>query len=148
MKRYREVLARRTCAASSRSMLLARLPVGLNGLAMVLYLREQTGSFAIAGAVAGSLALGVGLGAPAMGRLVDRLGQWRVLLPSRSSTRPRWARSSRCTELGAPPVVLLVCGARRRPRDPPTSSVLRSAWPWLLPTAPSCSRPPTRSTRC
>jgi hypothetical protein len=38
--------------------LLARLPIGINGLAIVLFLRAETGSFAIAGAAAGALALG------------------------------------------------------------------------------------------
>ena len=60
--------------------LVARLPIGINGLAVVLFLREQTGSFAVPGAVAGGLALGMGVGAPFMGRLVDRLGA-RVLVP-------------------------------------------------------------------
>jgi MFS family permease len=61
------------------SMLLTRLPLGLNGLATVLFLRERTGSFAVAGAAAGALALGNAVGAPLNARLVDRLGS-RVLL--------------------------------------------------------------------
>lgn len=48
--------------------LVARLPIGINGLAVVLFLREQTGSFSVPGAVAGGLALGTGLGAPFIGR--------------------------------------------------------------------------------
>src|SRR3954466_10048427 len=61
------------------SMLLARLPLGLNSLATGLFLRERTGSFAVAGAAAGGLALGNALGAPVNARLVDRFGS-RVLL--------------------------------------------------------------------
>ena len=45
----------------------------------MLLLRAETGSFGIAGATAGALALGTGLGAPLAGRLVDALGE-RVLL--------------------------------------------------------------------
>src|SRR6476469_4262705 len=56
------------------SMLLARLPIGLNGLATVLFLRERTGSFAVAGAAAGGIALGSALFAPFNARLVDRFG--------------------------------------------------------------------------
>jgi hypothetical protein len=37
------------------AMLLARLPIGVNGLAIVLFLRAETGSFATAGLVAGAL---------------------------------------------------------------------------------------------
>src|SRR5437868_13540720 len=61
------------------SMLLTRLPLGLNSLATVLFLRERTGSFAIAGAAAGGFALGNAAGAPVNARLVDRFGA-RVLL--------------------------------------------------------------------
>src|SRR3954463_11054464 len=56
------------------SMLLTRLPLGLNGLATVLFLRERSGSFAVAGAAAGALALGAALGAPMAARVIDRLG--------------------------------------------------------------------------
>src|SRR5918911_5506111 len=54
--------------------LVARLPIGINGLATVLFLRAETGSFAVAGATSGALALGVALGAPVDARLIDRLG--------------------------------------------------------------------------
>src|SRR3954469_9793587 len=54
--------------------LLTRLPIGVNGLATILFLRDRTGSYAVAGAAAGALALGAGLGAPIGARLVDRFG--------------------------------------------------------------------------
>jgi len=56
------------------STLLARLPIGINGLAVVLFLRVQHASFSVAGAAAGALALGTGLGAPLCARAVDKLG--------------------------------------------------------------------------
>ena len=58
---------------------LARLPIGINGLAIVLFLRDQDGSFAVAGAAAGAMALGAGLGAPVGARLVDRFGTGALL---------------------------------------------------------------------
>ena len=54
--------------------LIGRLPIGISGLAILLYVREVTGSYAAAGAAAGALALGGGVGAPLQGRLVDRRG--------------------------------------------------------------------------
>ncbi|HEV2061996.1 MAG TPA: hypothetical protein VGR12_04010, partial [Solirubrobacteraceae bacterium] len=54
--------------------LIGRLPIGISGLALVLFLKDETGSFAAGGAVAGGMALGIGLGAPLMGRWVDRRG--------------------------------------------------------------------------
>ena len=57
---------------------LARLPIGINGLAVVLLLQDERGSFGIAGLAAGALALGTGVGTPLMARVVDRTGP-RVL---------------------------------------------------------------------
>ncbi len=47
--------------------LIGRLPIGISGLAILLYVREVTGSFAAAGVCAGALALGSALGAPLPG---------------------------------------------------------------------------------
>ena len=55
-------------AALVTASLLSRLPIGINGLAIVLFLRAETGSFAVAGAAAGALALGNGLGGPLSAR--------------------------------------------------------------------------------
>ena len=60
MKRYAEVLRVPHVAALIASTLLARFPIGINALALILYLREHTGSFAVAGVVAGGLAAGAG----------------------------------------------------------------------------------------
>src|SRR3954468_13565025 len=74
MRSYADVLRAPHMRALLAASTLARLPIGINGLATVLFLRERTGSFAIAGAAAGALALGTALGAPFAARLVDRLG--------------------------------------------------------------------------
>src|SRR5215208_5485801 len=74
MHGYARVLRAPHMAALLATSVLARLPIGINGLATVLFLRERTGSFAIAGAAAGALALGMALGAPFGARLVDSLG--------------------------------------------------------------------------
>src|SRR3954453_10535334 len=61
------------------SMVVARLPIGIEGIAGILFLRHEGRSFAVAGAAAGGLALGSALGAPFIARLIDRLGA-QVLL--------------------------------------------------------------------
>jgi hypothetical protein len=55
MTRYEDLLRDRRIAVLLGAALIARLPFGINGLAIVLFLRDQTGSFAVAGAVAGAL---------------------------------------------------------------------------------------------
>ncbi|HWT94954.1 MAG TPA: hypothetical protein VN238_18300, partial [Solirubrobacteraceae bacterium] len=80
MRAYLDILGDRRLAALMLSALVARLPITINGLAIVLFLEAETGSYSVAGAVAGGMALGTGIFAPLMGRLVDRQGT-RVLLP-------------------------------------------------------------------
>jgi MFS family permease len=60
---------------------LARIPIAMIPLAEVLLVRRRTGSYVDAGVVTAAWALASGLLAPLQGRLVDRLGQPRVLLP-------------------------------------------------------------------
>ena len=81
MRAYAAVLREPHVAALIAATLVARFPIGINALALVLYLRAERGSFAVAGAVAGALAAGSGIGAPVQGRLVDAFGQRRVLVP-------------------------------------------------------------------
>lgn len=132
MKRYAEILRSPYVAALVASALLARLPIGINALAVVLYLREQTGSFAIAGAVSGMLAAGSGIGAPVQGRFVDRIGARRVLVPLAFVHAVALGGIVGLAELGAPTVALLACGFVSGFAIPPTSSVLRSMWSDLV----------------
>lgn len=61
--------------------LVGRLANATGPLSVVLFVQEQTGSLAKAGAASAAIALGSGLLAPVRGRLVDRYGQRRCLLP-------------------------------------------------------------------
>jgi MFS family permease len=132
VRRYAEVLRVPHVATLVASTWLARFPIGINALALILYLREQTGSYAVAGIVAGGLAAGSGVGAPVQGRLVDRFGQRRVLVPLGFVHAVALGSVVALTELGAPTAVLLACSFAAGFAIPPTSAVLRSMWPDLL----------------
>jgi ATP-dependent Lhr-like helicase len=131
MRRYAEVLRVPHVAALVASTLLARLPIGINALAVVLFLRHETGSFAVAGGVAGGLAIGGGIGAPVAGRLVDRLGV-RVLLPVALLHAVMLGVLVLGGKAGAPTALLVLVGVIAGGTVPPTSSVQRSLWPALL----------------
>src|SRR6188472_2966882 len=62
--------------------LVARLPMAMLSIALLVHVRHLTGSFATAGVVAGAFAVSLGVGGPLLGRLVDRRGQTVVLLAS------------------------------------------------------------------
>jgi MFS family permease len=131
MRRYAELLRVTHVAALVASTLLARLPIGINALAIVLFLRHETGSFAVAGGVAGGLAAGAGAGAPVIGRLVDRLGA-RVLLPLAVTHAVVLGLLVAGGQSGAPTVALVLAGLVAGASVPPTSSVQRTLWPLLL----------------
>ncbi|MEV0677273.1 MFS transporter [Actinosynnema sp. NPDC050436] len=60
--------------------LLARLPIAMVGLSMLLYVKLETGSFAAAGLVSAASLIGVAVGSIVQGRLMDRFGPTRPLL--------------------------------------------------------------------
>lgn len=62
--------------------LLGSLPLGMTGLALLLNTEERTGSIATAGLVSAAFGLGNAVGLTVQGRLMDRHGHARVLLPS------------------------------------------------------------------
>ena len=59
---------------------LARVPMSTVGLGSVLLVAGETGSYGLAGAVAGTLSLAFAVGSPQWARGMDRVGQGRVLV--------------------------------------------------------------------
>jgi predicted MFS family arabinose efflux permease len=58
---------------------LARMPIGMMSLSMLMHLREISGSFAFAGGMVGTYLVAMACTAPIQGRLVDRYGPRGVL---------------------------------------------------------------------
>lgn len=76
---YRRVLAVPGAAAFSLSGLVARLPISMVSLGIVLLVSDRTGSYALAGGIAAAYLMGNAAFAVLQGRLTDRRGQSRVL---------------------------------------------------------------------
>jgi MFS family permease len=79
---YRDVLRTPGAVRWTLAGLVARLPISMQGLGVVLLVEGVTGSYGLAGAVSATFALAQALLGPLLGRLVDRYGQARVLLPA------------------------------------------------------------------
>ncbi len=79
MSPYRRVLAIPGAASFSATGLLARMPMSMVSLGIVLLVSTRTGSYAVAGGVSAAYVAATALGAVPLARLVDRLGQGRVL---------------------------------------------------------------------
>ncbi|WP_183092834.1 MFS transporter [Nocardioides stalactiti] len=75
---YRRIFSPAT-ALFSLTGLVARLPISMVGLGIVLLAEHETGSYAFAGAVSATALVANAGFAVAQGRLLDRLGQARVL---------------------------------------------------------------------
>jgi len=78
---YRDVLTVPGAAPFSVSALLARLPISMLGIGLVLLVSGTRGSYADAGAVAAAALVAGSLVAPLQARLADRWGQQRVIAP-------------------------------------------------------------------
>jgi MFS family permease len=78
-RRYRALLTLPGARAPLIASVAGSMPIGMFGLAILLLVRDATGSFADAGRVVGVFGLANALGAVAQGRLMDRHGQPRVL---------------------------------------------------------------------
>jgi MFS family permease len=120
--------------------LVGRLPIGISGLALVLFLKEETGSFAAGGAVAGGMAFGIGLGAPLMGRWVDRRGT-RVLMLLATVHAGGILALIALGEAGAPTFALVCVAIVTGAAFPPSPSVLRARFPALLRDRPELMQP-------
>ena len=130
MTAYLHVLRHRPLGLLLMTSMLARLPQTINGLAIVLFIEAETGSYSAAGLVAGGLALGMGVFAPFAGRATDRLGT-RVLLPVAAGHA---AGLLALVALGgsAPTAVLVAIAVAGGALWPPAPSVLRARLPGLL----------------
>src|SRR5579875_306932 len=68
------------------SSILARLPLAMLSVALLVHAQRLTGSFAVAGLVSGAYAVASAAAAPLLGGLVDRHGQSTVLVGGAAAT--------------------------------------------------------------
>jgi predicted MFS family arabinose efflux permease len=112
--------------------IVARLPLEMLGIGLVVHTQHLTGSFAAAGLVTGIYALAVGIGGPLLGRAVDRRGQTSVLLASATVTAALLLAIAMLPSR-APLVALVALAAGIGLATPPIGACLRTQLPALLP---------------
>lgn len=76
---YADVLRRPGALAMSSAGFVARMPISMIGLGIVLLVSLSTGKYGLAGALSATEALANAAVGPMIARLIDRLGQHRVL---------------------------------------------------------------------
>jgi MFS family permease len=115
---------------------LARMPLGINALAVVLLMRHEGYSYGAAGAAAGGIAIGVGASGPYISRLIDRRGQREVLAPLAIAHAVGLAVIVAVALAHAPIVVIVAASLAAGIAFPPIGTVMRPLWPRLLADRP------------
>lgn len=111
------------------------LPLGMFSLAVLLLVREGTGSIQAAGWVSGAVILGEALGMVLQGRLFDRLGQTVPLLAAAGVCLALLVGLVTATHVMAPVWVLTMFALFGGAAIPATTTCMRVLWPTLVENA-------------
>ncbi|GAB7193547.1 MFS transporter [Kineococcus sp. NUM-3379] len=132
MGSYREVLRNGRAARPFAAAVLARLPVAMAPLGIVLLVEALRGSYSLAGLVTGVFAVGVAVGSPLWGWALDRFGQPRVVLLSALPSSALLVLLTLLTAGTAPEWLLPVVSLGVGLTFPPISPAMRAAWRVVL----------------
>jgi MFS family permease len=111
--------------------LIAELPAGMTGLAVILRITQSGGTYARAGLVSAVGALGVGICAPVWSRMVDRRGQTVVLIPTALAVAATGIVLAVLPPTGAI-VPLLIASTVMGLCQPPALVCARTLWPRVV----------------
>ncbi len=129
---YRRVLARPGAFAFSSAALVARLPISMVGLGIVLLVQQETGSYGLAGTVSAAFVLAQAAFAVLHGRWVDHFGQRRVLPLAISVFGAGLALMMLAVQQDWPPALVYVFAAVSGASLPQVGASVRTRWSHLL----------------
>ena len=107
---------------------LSRMPIGMNGLAMLLFLRETLGNFKVAGSIVGTFFVAMAVAAPILGRLIDRIGPRTPLIVTGVLHPLSMIGLFLATIQGAGVPVLVAIAAACGIFAPPVTILTRTTW--------------------
>jgi MFS family permease len=131
-RRYRELLAIPGARTPVILSALGSLPIGMFGLAILLLVRDSSGSYAQAGRVVGAFSLANAIGAIAQGRMMDRIGQTRVLRAAALLHLPALVALVASARAGAPVWLLALLALGGGATIPQVPAAMRSLWGMLV----------------
>jgi predicted MFS family arabinose efflux permease len=108
--------------------LLARMPIGMMGFAMLMFLRESLGDFARAGTAVGVNFVVMALAAPVQGRIIDRKGPRRMLFVTGTVQPIALVGVLLSAHYGLPFFVTLACAAAAGAFASPITTLTRTLW--------------------
>ena len=134
LRRYALLLRAPDVAPVVLAGLIARVPLGMSTLAMVLIVRDAGLSYAAAGAIVAASTVFTAVSVPIMGRFVDRLGQRAVLVPLGIAYAAVQVLFVVLARAGVGAVGLGVCAAAIGISIPPLGACMRALWADLAPS--------------
>ena len=133
---YRRVLARPGALLFSSTGLVARLPISMLGIGIVLLVADATGSYGVAGTVSAVYVVANAVFAIVQGRLVDSLGQGRVLPAAVTVYAVALAGLMAAVQLGWPLAVAYACAFLSGAALPQVGACVRARWTHVLDVPP------------
>ncbi|OLT48418.1 MFS transporter [Saccharomonospora sp. CUA-673] len=134
---YRRALTTPRSRRPAVASIFARLPIAMIGIAALLYVQHETGTFAVAGLVSAAVLVGVAFGSVVQGRIIDRFGPTRPLLVVTALFVAALTLLVVTIELHAPVPVMIACGVALGLFQPATGSASRALWARLVPAGPA-----------
>ena len=128
LRKYVEFVRRPDVGRLLATALVARMPVGMVGFAMLMFLREGLGNFALAGTAAGINFVSMAAAAPVQGRLIDRVGPRKVLAVTSLVQPLALVAILLCVRMHAPFVLLAVFSVLAGAFASPITTLTRTLW--------------------
>ena len=105
---------------------VGRLPIGMSGLAILLLVQTESGSFAAGGLATGSYVTGLAAVAPLLGRIIDRNGPRLTLLVCALLFPASMAALVAAVSAGASTPLILACAIAAGATFPPVTVCMRT----------------------
>jgi MFS family permease len=125
---YLAVLRQGSVARPFAASVVARLPISMAPLGILLLVSEVHGTYGYAGVAAGAFAVGTAVGGPWWAALIDRSGQSRVVLLTSTTSAVLLASVSLLAVSRAPAGVVLTVAVAAGATFPPVGPAMRATW--------------------
>jgi MFS family permease len=130
--RYRQALSTPAALSFVIPGILARFPIGMTSISILLFISSIRQEFGTAGALSATAAVGYAVASPQLARMADRVGQQRILLVCAALCGASGAAFVVCALRAAPLWTLFVTAAALGATTPAIGSMVRARWSGLL----------------
>jgi Major Facilitator Superfamily len=130
---YKRILSIRPVRLPLAGATIGRLPFAAETLAVLLLVQDATGSFADAGLVNACYSIGAAAGLPTQGRIVDRIGQTRVIATATVVNSLALIGLILLAEDGASVAAMSAVAVFAGFAIPPLGTSIRTLWSELVP---------------